>query len=519
MKRKLLALNAAASAVVLTAVVGFANMEDETPGPAGISPASPTPDSPEVLTVSATGNLDSPRTVGLPFAGTPGLVAEVTAKLGDTVAAGEVLARVDPRRARSALRHAQADLRSAKAALQIAAEGPTAAERRRNNAQISVGIQRLANAQQAVAQARETFRRAAQEQDALVAAAARELRAAERNVTRTASAEDSNNRITPITPAGSTTENRTENRRRAISATTSRSAVAQTHRLLVQAEETRASTLLQNSQAIRKLSNAATLSARELELARGNADVDEQGGTAGQIEAARAQIDEARAKVVDAREAVADTKLRAPFAGTVVSIAGDVGETPISAARGSAAPSGDGPGAAEDRNPATRSGFVVLADLATKTVTAAIAEADVHKIAVGQPAKVTFAATAAEVPGVVRAIDTEETVIGTVVTYDVKIALDESAAKLRLGQSASVRIVTGEREPRVVPNSAILRVGEHTVVQVRRGERAIKIPVTTTPAGPGTTAIRSSLLLPEDEVLVPDHVPARREEPEPGPTP
>lgn len=517
MKRKMLALNAAASAVVLIAVVGFANMDDETPGPANTSPTTPTPDSPEVLTVSATGNLDSPRTVGLPFAGAPGLVAEVTAKVGDTVAAGEVLARVDPRRARSALRHAQADLRSAKASLQIATEGPTAAEHRRNDAQISVGIQRLANAQQAVAQARETFRRAAQGQDALVAAAARELRAAERNVTRTASAEASNNRITPITPAGSTTENRTENRRRAISATTSRSAVAQTHRRLVQADETRASTLLQNSQAIRRLRNAATLSARELDLARGNADVDEQGGTAGQIEAARAQIDEARAQVIDARAAVSDTTLRAPFAGTVVSIAGDVGETPISAARGSAALSGDGPGVAEDRNPATRSGFVVLADLATKTVTAAVPEADIHKIAVGQPATVSFAATATEVPGVVRAIDTEETVVGSVVTYDVKVALDESAATLRLGQSATVRIVTGAKQPRIVPNAAVIRVGEQSVVQVRRGERLIKIPVTAIPSGPDTSEIRSTLLLPNEEIVIPHVTSARREDAEPTP--
>lgn len=512
MTRKVAVFNTAASAVLLAAAVGFANQPDDPEGPEGTTLAAPLPNG-EDLVVKATGNLNSPRLVGLPFAGSPGLVTKVNVAVGDTVEAGAVLARVDARGAHSQIRRAEVSVRAAKAQLRTTQGRVTPARRKQSQAQITVAIQQLANAQQAVAQARETFRRNAAAQAAAVESAAEQLRAAQRNVSRSASASEARSRTSPIIPPGSSTEVRTESSDRSVSASTSTSAVAGARGGLSAAQEARESTLLSNAQTIRRLRHQATLAARQLGLARADAEANLEGPLAGEVDTAKAQIDQARLDLRDAREALDDTYLRAPFRSTVVDIAGSVGETPVGAVRGSSVTGSSGPGEAEKRNPATRTGFVILADLTRKSVTATVIEAEIDQIAVGQSAAVTFPATGAEVPGTVTAIDEQETVVGTVVTYDVHIALDESAANLRLGQSSDVRIFTGQRQPRIVPNAAISRVGERSVVQVRRGQQLVKIPVTTAPAGPDVSEIRSPLLLPDDEVVIP----ARREDTEPTP--
>lgn len=488
--------------VLLAATLGAAMQFEDEESVDGVPSSADAAQPPSTETITATGNLDAPRTVGLPFAGQPGLVSSVDVEIGDTVEDGDVLARVDQRPAKSRIRRAEAGVKAAKASLRIATEGDTPAQRALSQANITVAIQELANAQQAVYQARETFRVSAVGQHRLVDAAANELQAAQRDVSRRATATVARAQTTPVVPPGASTESRLRVLSASIEASSSRSAVAEADAGLVAAAYRRATTVLANRQAIRRLQNQVTLAARNLQVARNTAALSAEGGTAGEIDRAKAEIAHARAELIDGWEALDDTVLRAPFKGTVVDIAGDVGETPVGAVRGTSVLGAGVPGSVENRNPATQAGFVVLADLTHKSVTAKVAEAEIGKIAVGQPVIVTFPGTGATVPGVVRAIAPQESVVNNVVAYNVAVTLDESAATLKLGQSATVRITTGEGpRPRVVPNSAIVRVGEHSVVQVRRGERLVKIPVTARPLDDSTSEISSPLLQADDVVV------------------
>jgi HlyD family secretion protein len=456
---------------------------------------------PVSTTVTTTGNMDTPHTVGLPFSGQPGLVKALYTKIGDDVKGGDKLAAVDDRLARAQYQHALAQLRQAQGALLTAENPETAQEHQLDQANISASIQDLANAQLDVQHARQKLASDTVEQNRLVAAA-------ERNVTRTANAAANRARdfATTTTTTGMTTTTTTTNSRsrhlerdRSIQAQTSTQAVAS-------AVAQRNATLLQDEQDIKRLKNVATLAARNLTIARAQAAVNAQGGHPGDIETAEGQIEDALASVHDAKIALADTVLRAPFAGKVVDIAGGVGETPVGAVRGTAAASAspNGPGAVENRKPATQSGFVILADLTHKFVTAQVDEADVGKIQPGQPASVTFPATGAKVSGTVQKVYEQEIVINNVVEYNVDILLNDVGPTIKLGQSATVQIVTSAKQNVLsVPNQAIIHAGNQSILQVRRGTQLMKIPVQVGLVGDTSTEVSSPLLKAGDVVVLP----------------
>jgi hypothetical protein len=300
---------------------------------------------------------------------------------------------------------------------------------------------------------------------------------------------------------------RVGSRNRNITASTSRSSVATALSDLSAAARTRATTLLADEQQIRTLTGQARLAARDLQAAVAAVPSDPSGAQFGPIERARAGLEQARVDVRRAKADLADTVLRAPFDGTVVDIAGGVGESPAAAARGSVATSSNpaGNGVVEDRNPATATGFVVLADLTHRAVTARVAEEHIDQVKVGQPAVVTFPATGTVVTGTVSSVAVQETVAEHVVYYNVGIDLDDRAAGQKLGQTASVVITTGGPAPSTlqVPNAAYSRVGDQTIVSVLRQGRLMKMPVTLGVIGPRQSSISSPLLRPDDLVVVP----------------
>jgi hypothetical protein len=224
---------------------------------------------------------------------------------------------------------------------------------------------------------------------------------------------------------------------------------------------------------------------------------------------AEAALADAEAQVADAQLALDNTVLRAPFRGTVLSLAGGVGETPLAAERGTAAASivPAGPGSAENRSAATQSGFVILSDMRQDYVTAQVNEADIGKVAKGQEAQVTFPATGVTVKGTVDSIQQQETVINNVVEYDVAIKLDKAPdVAPRPGQSASVQIITASK-PNVlrVPNAAIVPAGGANLVTVRRNNQLVKVPVTIGLVGDSTTEVSGNLLHLGDVVVLPEN--------------
>jgi RND family efflux transporter MFP subunit len=142
--------------------------------------------------------------------------------------------------------------------------------------------------------------------------------------------------------------------------------------------------------------------------------------SAAQQDLAQAQIDQAEAALALAAAAVDEATLRAPFAGTLVSIAVEEGEV-----IGAGQP------------------VVVLADLtAWRVVTVDVREDDAVAFQLGQGVGVTFAALpdAVAVTGIVSAIDLDASDYQGDVTYAVTIDLDRAPADLAWGMTAFVEL-------------------------------------------------------------------------------
>jgi len=510
MNRRKVAINTGLSVILVAATVEGIRAIGNPEQPKQVEQTATASVTTVSSTISATGNLDAPKTVGVPFSGQPGLVTAIDVKIGQSVEAGQELAKVDDRAAQHALENANAGVASAEGQLMTAENTPTPEQIKLDRATVAASAQTLKNDKLAVRQAKDKFDLDEAIQDGLVEAAERKLAAARRDISlsrsRTLTNSTTSSVTTPPPPPPTSTTTTTNTRQAQVTASTSRSSVVAAQAGVVQAETARASTLLADKQQVETLVGKARLSAHNLSIAVATAKVNELGGKLGPIAQAEAAIDQAKVQVKNAQAAVDDTVLRAPFKGTVVDIAGDVGETPVSAARGSTAVSAvpTGPGGAEARKGATASGFVILADETHKAVTAQIDESDIGKVKSGQQARVTFPATGTVVTGTVTDIDEQETVINNVVEYNVKIALDGNAATQKLGQSASVTIITAlKQNVLAVPNNAITQAGNQAIVTVRRGKDHVKVPVTVGLTGDTLTEVSSPLLKPGDTVVLP----------------
>ena len=206
------------------------------------------------------------------------------------------------------------------------------------------------------------------------------------------------------------------------------------------------------------------------------------------VAAAEAAVAGAQVKVQEAEDALAATDLRAPMAGTVASVSGAVGDAvgSTSAASGDAEP------------------FVVLARLSRLKLDVSLAESDIGKVTVGQRATVTVNAASGEQfsahvisIGVLSSATEDDTGTGGAVSYPVTVVLDQHAASLRAGMSATADIVTAQASGLVVPNQAL---SGSTVTVERDGVRTTA-RVQTGLAGDSSTQIVGGLE-EGDEVVV-----------------
>ncbi|ETK30794.1 efflux RND transporter periplasmic adaptor subunit [Microbispora sp. ATCC PTA-5024] len=192
-----------------------------------------------------------------------------------------------------------------------------------------------------------------------------------------------------------------------------------------------------------------------------------QGGQGGQgggrqlTEAeAEAQVSKATTDLGDAKDALAGVKIKAPSDGTVLTVAGTVGTHYTSGT------------------------FITLGDLSDLEVQAMFTESDVGVLKLGQKATITFATQPGQTyAGEVAHIDPTATTSSRLVRYGVTISLGNRPARLLLGQSASVSVLTGEASDALyVPAQAVRTAGDGTTtVTVRSGggqvRRTVKVGV------------------------------------------
>ncbi|GGL16666.1 efflux RND transporter periplasmic adaptor subunit [Mangrovihabitans endophyticus] len=212
----------------------------------------------------------------------------------------------------------------------------------------------------------------------------------------------------------------------------------------------------------------------------------EQGGQNGQaggsdaILSAQQRVTQAGVALADAEDALAGATITAPIRGRILAVAGKVGSQV----------SGGGT-------------FVTLADVYDMQVSAAFPEADADRLAVRQKATVTLTAAGADAAALgatVVQVDPVGSSDGTMVRYGVVLSFTQAPEDLLVGQSAAVRVTTGEKSGVLrVPSAAVhdvtgdrgtvLCAGARTQVGVGlRGDRYTEI---TSGLAEGATVTRS----------------------------
>jgi macrolide-specific efflux system membrane fusion protein len=123
----------------------------------------------------------------------------------------------------------------------------------------------------------------------------------------------------------------------------------------------------------------------------------------------------------------------------------------------------------------------VITDLAHVQLKVPLSESDIHRVRGGQSASVTVNAVPGEkLAAHVIAIDSLPTTSNGVVTYPVTLALDQTAAGLKPGMTATAQVVISQVDGVVtVPTAAISRRGPiSTVTVVNGGRRTVQTVVT-----------------------------------------
>jgi multidrug efflux pump subunit AcrA (membrane-fusion protein) len=170
-----------------------------------------------------------------------------------------------------------------------------------------------------------------------------------------------------------------------------------------------------------------------------------------QVLTAEQQVNRAERAVEVAEKALDGAAITAPIAGTVVAVEGKVGDQ-------------------------VRSGstFLSLADTYAMQVHADFPEADAGALTAGQTATISLADSDDVYAAEVVQVDPAGTSDGTLVRYGVLLSFADSPADLLVGQSAQVKVRTGEvKDALRVPSTAVHDVsGGSGTVLVRTANRS-----------------------------------------------
>ncbi len=220
----------------------------------------------------------------------------------------------------------------------------------------------------------------------------------------------------------------------------------------------------------------------------------------------QAAVQQAEATVAADQAALDATVLTAPITGTVTAVNGSVGSTvsgsgstvtlaTSSSSGASSSSSAAGNGSSSGGGSSSSSAFITIDSLHQLEVVAGFAEADASKLAVGQPATLTFPALPeTQVAGRVIAVATSSTVVSNVVTYDVTIALINPPREVKQGMTTNVSVVTDTRNRvLLLPSNAITTTGAISTVQLLQNGKTTTTPITIGLVGNSSTQIVAGL--------------------------
>jgi HlyD family secretion protein len=225
------------------------------------------------------------------------------------------------------------------------------------------------------------------------------------------------------------------------------------------------------------------LAEAEAEVASAQAQLDEltNGPSEAERQAAEISVEQARLDLEEAQANLAQAQLRAPMAGTTLSVDVEVGEQVTA---GTSA--------------------VTLADLNGLELTVNVAEVDIGKIHLDQAAEITVDALPDEVfKGVVARIAPSSESESGVVNYPVTIQLsDTDLSGVRPGMTAVADLLGEEAaDSWLVPTSALQERAGETVVMILRDGQPTAITVTTQGSEGEWTVVQSADLKEGDQAI------------------
>lgn len=232
------------------------------------------------------------------------------------------------------------------------------------------------------------------------------------------------------------------------------------------------------------------------------------------VTADEAAVSEDEATVTTDQKDLAETTLTAPISGVVTAVNDTVGEAVTaggssttsaaaaantSSSSGSSASSFTGGSSSSGDSSSSSSGFVTIDSLGQLEIVAGFAEADATKIAVGEPATITFPAlTDVDVAGKVVAVSNTSSVVSNVVTYNETIALVNPPSEVKDGMTADVSVIDQTVANALqLPSSAITTTGTVSTVELLRDGKTTVTRVVTGLVGNTTTQIISGLSVGE----------------------
>ncbi|MGD9529702.1 MAG: efflux RND transporter periplasmic adaptor subunit, partial [Pseudonocardia sp.] len=467
------------------------------------------------VAVSASGALSAVQAQNIGFS-QGGQITELAVKVGDVVAPGQLLARLDPFAAQQALNQALAQLAQQQAQLNKIVNGNTVEQAQRD----------LAAAQE-VLDATEANADAANEQaEKAVFSAEKQLQDAERALDQA--------RQTPCTPTGNgaTTTSASPSMAVGNNARTNNQgsgsggqdctqrdqAVSQAKTAVVNAK-TNLSNARKQEDVTRTQGEISVANAqRSVVQAENNLDTAQRNNPA-DIAAQQAAVRNAAVQVTIAQQDLDNRTLLAPIGGTVTAINGALGEflnsgtstTPLAPGSDAAIPGVQSGVGASDASGAVNvsapggSNFIVLGDVNSFQVVVPFEESDAAQVRPGQNVEVTFDAIPDLVrAGTVLAVAPSGTAISGVTNYYVTVQLTETDDRLRDRQTAEANVITESVQNVLsVPNSAVIRQGGQTFVNVPGpDENPVQVPFEAGLQGDDRTEVRSGLTEGQ-EVLLP----------------
>jgi HlyD family secretion protein len=444
--------------------------------------------------VSAAGNiaLISQRSVVLQAGG---IVTQVPVKVGDVVAAGDLLVALDTTDLQRAVDQAKLTLDNAQLALDKLKEPPDPAEIAAARASLASAQQQLATAQAGATPAQ---LQAAQAKLAAAQAAYQDLKDGPSDAELTQISADLDTKLIALRDAQDAYDRVAYKGDVAASsqasalqtATIAYNASKAAYEVAIKpASESDLQTALANIQsaqdALDTLRNQAkdALPSAQAQVASAQSALDAllKGPSDTDLRAAEISVQQAQLSLEAAQATLAQAQLRAPMAGTILTVDVSVGQQV-----------GAGTSAA------------TMADLSQLELTINVAEVDVGKIRLGQKAEVTVDALPDKTfTGTVSRIAPSSAATSGVVNYPVTVQLDAKGLDGVLPGMTSMANLLSDTAPDtwLVPTSALVDQGGNSVVMIVRSGRRMPITVTRQGTQGEWTIVQSPELQKGDQAI------------------